>query len=150
MRGAGEPQPVLLRAGVRALVRPDAAGAVVLDRHAREEPVAGAAPAVGAGVVLLERPQRRVVVAGEDPVALPLLEHLGGVGVRVVALREVDLDDVVGRLSEQLGALLGVDHVVGRGDDGLEAADAVAVVVECLEGADVGHVADEVRRRFSA
>ena len=59
VRGAREPQPVLLRAGVRALVRPDPARAVVLDRHAREEPVAGAAAPVGAGVVLLERPQRR-------------------------------------------------------------------------------------------
>ena len=105
MRGAGEPQPVLLRAGVRALVRPDAAGAVVLDRHAREEPVAGAAPAVGAGVVRASAHSAGLVVAGEDPVSLPLLEHLGGVGVGVVALREVDLDDVVGRAGEQLGAL---------------------------------------------
>ncbi len=64
VRGAREPQPVLLRARMRALVRADAARAVVLDRHAREEPVAGAAPAVGPGVVLLERPQGRRVVAG--------------------------------------------------------------------------------------
>ena len=58
-RRAREPQPVLLRAGVRALVRADPARAVVLDAHAREQPVARAAAAVGAGVVLLERPQRR-------------------------------------------------------------------------------------------
>ena len=37
-RGAREPQPVLLRARVRALVRADAAGAVVLDRTRAKTP----------------------------------------------------------------------------------------------------------------
>ena len=138
-RGAREPQPVLLRARVRALVRPDAAGPVVLDLHAREEAVARAAAAVRPGVVLRERPQRGRVVAHEDPVRAPALEHVGGVGVRVVALREVDLDDVVGRARDERGALVGVDHVVGRRDDRLQPADAVAVVVEGSEGLDVGH-----------
>ena len=65
-----------------------------------------------------------------------------GVGVRVevaVGLREVDLDDVVRRLGRQRGALLRVDDVVGRRDDGLQAADVVEGVVEGVEGLDVGH-----------
>ena len=41
-RGARELEAVLLGAGVRALVRPDATGAVVLHAHAREEAGAGA------------------------------------------------------------------------------------------------------------
>ena len=65
-RRAREPQPVLLRAGVRALVRADPPGAVVLDAHAGEHAVARAAASVRAGVVLLERPQRRLRVGDDD------------------------------------------------------------------------------------
>src|SRR5215212_10481617 len=50
-------QPVLLGPGMRALVRADAAGPVVLDLDAREDAVARAGGAVGAGVVLRQRPQ---------------------------------------------------------------------------------------------
>ena len=49
-RRARQPQPVLLRARVRALVRADAAGAVVLDAHAREE-ARGACSALPSGPV---------------------------------------------------------------------------------------------------
>ena len=65
LRRARQPQAVLLGAGVRALVRADAARAVVLDAHAREEAVAGARRAVGPGVVLGERPERGLVVADD-------------------------------------------------------------------------------------
>ena len=65
LRGARQAQAVLLGAGVRALVRADAAGAVLLDAHAREDAVARELAAVGAGVVLLERPERRLVVADD-------------------------------------------------------------------------------------
>ena len=58
-------QAVLLGARVRALVRADAPGAVVLDAHAREDAVAGERAAVGPGVVLGERPQRGLVVADD-------------------------------------------------------------------------------------
>ena len=102
--------------------------------------MARAALPVRPRVVLLERPQRRRVVADEHAVALPLVEHLGRVGVRVaVGLRQVDLDDVVRRAGEQVGALGGVDDVVRRRDDVLQAADAVEVVVEGAEGLDFGH-----------
>ena len=70
-RRAREPQPVLLRAGMGALVRADPARAVVLDAHAREQPVAGAAAAVGARVVLLERPQRGLGVLDDDALGAP-------------------------------------------------------------------------------
>ncbi len=63
-----------------------------------------------------------------------------GVDVEVaVGLREVDLDRVVGRLGRQRGALLRVDDVVRRRHDGLQAADAIERVMECVEGLDVGH-----------
>ena len=137
---AGQPQAVLLGPGVRALVRADLARAVVLDAHAREQAVAGAPDAVGTRVVLRERPDRGLLVAHEHAVALPGGEHLGGVRVRVaVGARQVDLDDVVRRARDQLGALRVVDDVVRRSRQGLEAAGGVEVVVEGAEGLDVGH-----------
>ena len=65
LRRAREPQAVLLRARVRALVRADAPGAVLLDAHAREEAVARADRAVGPRVLLRERPDRGLVVADD-------------------------------------------------------------------------------------
>ena len=66
------------------------------------------------------------------------------VGVEVaVRARQVDLDDVVGRAGGQTVAQLVVDHVVGRRDDGRQAADAVERVVEGVERLDVGHGAAE-------
>jgi hypothetical protein len=44
-----------------------------------------------------------------------------------------------GRPPRRAAPLLGVDDVVGRRDDGLEAADAVDRVVEGVEGLNVGH-----------
>ena len=71
--GAREPQPVLLRPRVRALVRADAARAVVLDANAAEEAVARAGLAVGAGVVLGEGPDRRLAAPApaRPPAARP-------------------------------------------------------------------------------
>ena len=127
---------------MRALVRADPPGAVVLDAHAREQAVARAAAAVGAGVVLLERPQRGLGVLHHHALVAPAPQHGGGVGVRVAAvrvLREVDLDDVVRGAGDQRGALGGVDDVVGRRGDGGEAPGAVEVVVERVQGSDDGH-----------
>jgi hypothetical protein len=67
---------------------------------------------------------------------------MGGALVRVAAvrrLRQVDLHHVVRRAPQQPGTLLGVDDVVGRRDDELEAADLLQVVVEGVQGRDVGH-----------
>ena len=118
-----EAEAVGLRAGVRALVRADRAGAVVLHAHACEEAVARQAPAVGAGVLLDERPDRLVAVLDHRTLVLPCVEQLGGVGVAVAAvgvLGQVDVDDVVRRARGQLCALLGVDDVVGRGGELLQ------------------------------
>jgi hypothetical protein len=134
---------------VRALVRADAPRAVVLDPDACEEAAAGADAPVRARVLLLERPQRRLGVADEDALGLPALEHARRVRVRVpVRLRQVDLDDIVRRARDQRGALAGVDDVVGRRHDRLEAADAGRVVVECPEGLDVGHVPRRLAARL--
>ena len=67
---AGEPQAILLRAGLGALVRPDPL-AVRGQLHAREQAAAGEARAVGRGVVLLERPDLRLRVAGQDSLVGP-------------------------------------------------------------------------------
>jgi hypothetical protein len=145
-RGAREAEAVLLRPGVRALVGADAAGAVVLDPDAGEEALAGVAVAVRPGVVLGERPQGRLRIPDQDLLALPVAEQLGGVGVGVevaVGFGQVDFHDVVRRAGGQTGAQLGVDHVVGRRHDGLQAADAVERVVEGVEGLDVCHGAAE-------
>jgi hypothetical protein len=138
---------------VRALVRPDPPGAVLLDAHAREQAVARAALPVGAGVVLLERPERRLRVLDDDAFGAPCPERRGGVLVRVAAggiLRQVDRDGVVGRAREQLGALLGVDHVVRRGRDAREPTGAIEVVVERVQGRDVGHAAADARASAAA
>ncbi len=44
-----------------------------------------------------------------------------------------------GEAASSVGPLLGVDHVVRRRDDGLQAAGALRVVVQGGEGLDVGH-----------
>jgi hypothetical protein len=126
-----EPEPVLLGARVGALVGADAAGPVVLDTDAAEEALAGQRPPVGPGVVLAQRPQRGLAIADHGALAAPGGEQLGGVRVGVsVPLGEVDLDDVVRRAAGQPGAVLGVDDVVGRGDQVAEVAGDRGVVVE--------------------
>ena len=75
LRRARQAQAVLARARVRALVRADPAGAVVLDAHAREEAAARVRRAVRAGVVLDERPERRLVVADDGALGLPLRQQ---------------------------------------------------------------------------
>ena len=98
-RRAGQAQPVLLRARVGALVRADAAGAVVLDAHAGEEAVAGARRGRRARCSPARAPTAPARRRGRaTPSALPRVQHGGGVGVGVAAVaREVDLDDVVRR-----------------------------------------------------
>jgi len=98
---------------VRALVRADAPGAILLDAHPGEEAPARAQLAVGPAVALLERPQRRFRVAHQHARVLPLGVELGRVRVGLIAVRKVDLDDVVRRARDQLRALAGIDHVIG-------------------------------------
>jgi hypothetical protein len=140
---AGEPQAVLARAGVRALVRADPPRAVVLDPHAREQAAAGLRRPVGRDVVLHERPDRRLLVSDDGAVGLPALQEPRRFGVGVAALlpglRQVDADDVVRRALGQRGALLGVDDVVRRGDDSLQRADLRGVVVQGAQRLHVGH-----------
>ena len=93
----GEPQAILLRARLGALVRPDEAGAVLGDPDAAEQSAPHPPRAVGGGVLLGQRPDRRLAVGSEDPLQRPFLERLGRVLVGIAArgrLGEVELDDV--------------------------------------------------------
>ena len=118
-RGAREAEPVLPRPGMGALVWPDAPGAVVVHAHAREEPGAGALAAVRGGVVLAQHPHGRLVLLDQHARLAPLRERLGRA---LVALGQVELDDVVLVSARQLGPHGVVDDVVGRGDRGRRAA----------------------------
>ena len=141
-RGAGQAQAVLLRAGVRPLVRPDPAGPVLLDADAGEQAVAGQPAGVRCDVVLGERPDRRLIVPDDGALGDPAPEQLRGVLVRVAAvvgLRQVDRYDVVRRPFGELGPLLGVDDVVGRSRDAAQRTDDAEVVVQGTQRLDVGH-----------
>src|SRR5262249_8116713 len=122
LRRAREVEPVFLGAGVGPLVGADAARAVGGDAGASEEPVGGHGAAVGPGVVLDERPQRGLFVAGYRALGLPGAPQLRRGRVRVVAVGQVDAHDIVWRARGELVALLGVDDVVGRGDEALQLA----------------------------
>ena len=136
---AREPQTVLSRTRMRALVRPDPAGAIVLHAHAREEAAALAAPAVGAGVILLECPECRRRVGRDHALPAPVGQQAAGLGIGIVAHREVDAHDVVGGASLELGTLRGVDHVVRRRHHRLQSSGLLEVVVERPQRFDLGH-----------
>ena len=144
-----EAEPVLLWAGMRALVRAHAPRAVLRHPDAAEDAAPLAPLSIRPRVLLRERPEPGLTVGDEDPLQRPLLERLGGVLVGVAAagvLGEVDLDDVEGRARDEALALLGVDDVVGRGDHVAERRDGREVVVERAQRQDLGH-APEPRAR---
>ena len=91
-RRAQQPQPALLRARVRALVREHGAGLVRLDAQRRDEAVAAPRDPVRADVVLLERPDGRLVVADEHALVEPGPEEPPGLVLGVV---QGQVDDVV-------------------------------------------------------
>src|SRR5664279_1215703 len=119
-RGPGETQPILLRAGVGALVRTHAPGTVVLDPHPAEEAAARAREPVRAGVVLSVGPQCRLAVPEERSLQLPALEQLArryiGIPPARLALGQINRHHVEGRALQQGRALRRVDHVIRRGD----------------------------------
>ena len=140
--GPGEPQAILLRAGLGSLVGADQAGAVLGHPHPGEEPVARTTVAIGALVVLCQRPDRGLPVGREHALHGPGLERLGGVLVGVAAgrrLRQVDLDDVQRRAGEQLGPLLGIDDVIGRGGDVRQRGDRAQLVMQRFQWPDLRH-----------
>jgi hypothetical protein len=118
-----QPQPVLLRAGMGALVRPDPPGAVLLDPHPREEAAPPLLAAVRRRVLLVERPERRLALLDQRPLGPPVVEQGLRVEVLVPAVlgrRQVDLDHVVRRLRHKLRPQLLVDHVIRRRDHSLQ------------------------------
>src|SRR5215207_4364694 len=135
-----QPEPVLLRPGLGALVWPDPL-AIGSELDPGQEPAASESRAVRSAVVLLERPDGRLGVPGQDALVGPLAQKLGGVLVGVAAVRiarQVELDDVVGRADGELGTLDLVDHVVGGSDD-VGGRDLAEVVVHRLKGKDLCH-----------
>ena len=145
--GARKAQPVLLGSRMGALVRADAAGSVLLHADAREEALPGTGAAVGSGVILSQRPQARLLVGDQHPLPAPV----GELGRRpLVAIfapfGKIDAHDVVRRARFELGALLGIDHVVGGSHDRLEAVGLLEVVAERVQGLDLGHAASEAIR----
>ena len=134
--------------GMRALVRADPAGAVVLDPHAGEDAVARArlrrrGPCSPARAPTARASSSRTTI----PSSLQRASTLGRVAVRIGAvLRQVDLDHVVRRTAQELRSLGRVDHVIGRGGHRLQAADLRQVVVKGVEGFDVGHLQPSLGR----
>ena len=143
LRRAREPQAVLLRAGVGALVRTDAARPVILHAHAREETGPAARAPVRCRVVLAQDPESRLVLLGEhapcDPVAHGRRGSLVAISLVLRRLRQVDLDDVVRAARDEVLAQLGVDHVIGGRDHVLERADGLGVIAKGAQGLDVSH-----------
>ncbi len=125
---------------MRALVRANATGAVLLDANATEEPAAGERASAGAGVVLRVSPHRRLLVADDRALELPALEKFPRGRVRIgLAPRQIDGGDVERRARDQRGALIVVDHVVGRRHDVGQRPDHGLVVVERAKWLHVGH-----------
>ena len=139
-RGSREPQAVLLGAGVRALVRSHATGAVRFDSHAAEEAPPGQPLAVWPRVVLQVRPQRRLAVAHQRTLQLPALEQLarGLIGVGV-ALREIDRHHVERRAGDQRGALGSVDDVIWRRHHACQRTYHGGVVAKRSQRLYIGH-----------
>ena len=122
-----------------ALVRADATRAVVRHAYAREEPATGERRPSGARVVL---DSAQIAGSGSRttaPSAIQRRSVSAAVAYGIVALGQVDRDDVVRRARLERGARRRVDHVVGRGDEVLQRTGDRLVVVQCAKGLDVGH-----------
>ena len=84
-------------------------------------------------------------VTHDHALGKPLAQDFCRVLVRVaVVLREVDLDDVVRRATQERRPLTVVDDVIGRRGDRVQPADAGQVVVQGAQRRDVGHRAPTV------
>src|SRR5437764_7619915 len=111
--GAEQPQPPLLRACVRALVRQDDAVLVRLEPECRGEALAAPSDAVRAAVLLYEPPARRLGIAYEDSEPLPLRKARGRL---VLGVGQRQVDDVVPASPPELLPLFRSDDVVRRRD----------------------------------
>ena len=121
---AQQPQSALLRPAVRALVRQHDAVLVRLGLERRDESLTRARDSVWADVVLREPPEARLGLVDERAVLAPGAPGAAGFAL-VGGQRQVD--DVVLVPCRELVALGGRDDVVGRGDEGVERAGALAV-----------------------
>ena len=141
--GPGEVEPVGRGLGRRLLVGQHVvAGRVGIGDGQRAEHAgdgAGRAGLVGErhGVAVVGG----VAVGDEDAVGQPLAERGAGGGVAVGPVGfggDVDDHDVVGIAPGQRGPVLGREHVVGRGHDGVE-IDPRRVVADAGERLEAGH-----------
>ena len=141
-RGSGRGGPASGRAGC---ARGGARGRARSPRPATRAriAVAGVLGAVGRRVVLGQRPERGLAVLGEDALGASTPRSSRrrarrGRRRRPVCGRSISTT-LKGERPSSSRPLLGVDHVVGRRGDVAQRADAVEVVVQGGEGADVGH-----------
>ena len=124
--------------GVGALVGPDAAGAVVLHAHAREEAGAGALRAVGRRVVLAEHPDGRLVLLTRTPCWRQSSSMSRAAWIVALAAGR-SRRRCRGCAPASRARMLVVDDVVGRRDHILERAGGVGLVAERPERLNVGH-----------
>ena len=124
-------------------MRANLAGSVLLNLDRGKEARARAAAAVGGEVVLRQDPKRWLLIQYQCSSLLPLGQQRCRVLVRIAAsgrrLRQVDADDVERRAGSERGALGRVNHVVRRRENGLETADAIELIAQRIERANVGH-----------
>ena len=137
---AQEPEPPLLRAAMRALVRQDdARSRRARPAASRRGPVRRARDAVRADVVLRERPEAGLFSGTSAPSSRQSRKLRPASSSESGSVRWTTL---CGLLREQRVALLGPDHVVGRRDEVLERTGAVGVVAKRAKRLDLGHAAD--------
>src|SRR6266508_4259432 len=135
-RRAQEPQPSLLRGGVRALVRQDDSAVVRLRPQRRDQSGTSSPDVVRPGVILREEPEARLPVAGEDAFGAPVREVPSRL---LLVLRQRQVDDVVRAAAEVLLALRGRNDVIGRRDETLEGAGPRLVVALRAKRPNIRH-----------
>ena len=145
-RCAEQPQPALLRPGVRALVGQNDAVLVRLEPERRDESFAAPFDAVRTDVLLREPPARRIGVANEHALLLPVREARSRL---LLGVGQGQVDDVVRASSEELFPLRRPDDVVGRRDERLERAADSRVVAERAERPYDCHGTDRTNRAAS-
>ena len=128
-------QPILFRAAVGPLVRPDDPGGVRLKLDGRQQ-----RPALHAVAVEYEglRPgdNARSLWAPKHPSGLPVRDDLRNGFIWRIG--QLQAHRVVRATGEQCLAFFGRDHVVWRGDEVTEATGRVAVP-KCGKRSDIGH-----------
>jgi len=135
--GAEQPEPALLRARMRALVREDDSALVGLGTKRGDQPRPRAVDAVRADVILGEEPVAGLRVAREHALVAPSGHITAGL---LLVVGKGQVDDVVRAAREVVLALRGRDHVIGRRHEPLQRACLRLVVALGAKRLDFGHL----------